>query len=168
MVLPAAPARRGGGDGSDEYGWRQRLGGEPRRLARRPAFPPLSFRGGGLMLRLDEEKAQEHGAWSRRASPASWGEPRWLARRPAFPTWESSRKEASGSSRPGGMGWQKREGGDPGGWRRARPHLGDTGTEVGEEAAHRGGMSEAGRFLGIPPAPMRRRHRGKYVISQLP
>ena len=167
-MLPAAPARRGGGDGSDEYGWRQRLGGEPRRLARRPAFPPLSFRGGGLMLRLDEEKAQEHGAWSRRASPASCGEPWWLARRLAFLTWESSRKEASGSSRPGGMGWQKREGGDPGGWRRACPHLGDKGTEVGEEATHRGGMSEAGRFLGIPPAPMRRRHRGKYVISQLP
>lgn len=30
---PAAPARRGGGDGSSEYGWRRHLGGEPRRLA---------------------------------------------------------------------------------------------------------------------------------------
>jgi hypothetical protein len=33
MALPAAPARRGGGDGSSEYGWRWHLGGEPRRLA---------------------------------------------------------------------------------------------------------------------------------------
>lgn len=29
---PAAPAKRGGGDGSSEYGWRRHLGGEPRRL----------------------------------------------------------------------------------------------------------------------------------------
>uniref|UniRef100_A0A0E0QNY1 Uncharacterized protein n=1 Tax=Oryza rufipogon TaxID=4529 RepID=A0A0E0QNY1_ORYRU len=135
MALPAAPTGRGGDDGSGEYGWRRR---------RLPAREECRWRhnsvgGGRRRLRYPPGCLEQEGglAGVLGVSPGDWRGGRRF--RPGSAGVEQARRAAAC----------------------ARAHLGDAGAEVGEEAARRGGASEA---RSRPSAILGDLHRGKNFL----